>query len=204
LRIIVCSVLIAAAVALACALITAPNLHSIAAAQTPNTEPSGGASSVVDTGNWVHVGGAIPKASDWTAGQLKAQFAAEIKPITYAGKGESHTCNCVPLLSLLKAAGVQTELKMDPAADPKTKNRPLRLAVVVRGRDGYAALFSLAELLPAIGNRSAWLALDIDGGELPARDGPVKLIVPQDSKPGRWVHEIATITILDAPAATQP
>jgi hypothetical protein len=65
-------------------------------------------------------------------------------------------------------------------------------------------LFSLAELLPAIGNRSAWLALDIDGEELRARDGPVKLIVPQDSKPGRWVHEIATITILDAPAATQP
>jgi hypothetical protein len=34
------------------------------------------------------------------------------------------------------------------------------------------------------------------------KDGPVRLIVPSDSKPGRWVHAVAKITVIDPTAAT--
>lgn len=90
---------------------------------------------------------------------------------------------------------------MDPAADPKDKNFPLRLVVVVTGRDGYVAAFSLAELLTDVGNTDAWLALDLDGKPLPQAHGPAKLIVPADQKPARWVRGIGTIWILDGAAA---
>jgi DMSO/TMAO reductase YedYZ molybdopterin-dependent catalytic subunit len=111
----------------------------------------------------------------------------------------------VALLSILKAAGVQTELNMGAKTDPKGKNDALRFAIVLHGRDGYVTVFSLGELLPDIGNKDAWVALDVDGKALPENEGPVRLIVPQDQMPARGVHELAEITVVnEAEAATQP
>ena len=155
-----------------------------------------------ETEKAVHVGGEVAKSGDWTVSRIRNELASEIKSVQYTSRGQTHTSNCVSLLSILKAAGVQTELKMDTNADPKTKHYELRLAVVVEGRDGYAVTFSLAELLPDIGNRSVWLALDMDGQPLMSRDGPMKVIVPEDQKPARGVHAVQAITVVNCAAAT--
>jgi hypothetical protein len=153
----------------------------------------------------VHISGDIAQASDWTLAQLKEKFASEIKLIQYSSHGQKHVSNCIPLLSVLKAAGVSTEAKMDPAVKPTTKNRPLHIAVWIQGRDGYSVVLGLGELIPEFGNRPGWLALDADGKPLPEAEGPVKLVLPDDVKPGRWVHGIAEIIIEDhAPATTKP
>jgi hypothetical protein len=153
----------------------------------------------------VHIGGAVTKPTDWTPDQIRQQFASDIKPIDYTSKDQKHTSDCVPLLSILKAAGVPTTLKPAPGADPKNKNIPLRMSIVVQGRDGYQVVFSVAELLPDFGKRDVWVALDEDGSPLSDRDEPAKLIVPEDAKPGRWVHGIAAITVIDQGiGTTQP
>jgi hypothetical protein len=135
---------------------------------------------------------------------LKSELSADITSITYTGKDQKHTSNAVPLVALLKASGVSTQLKADPTADPKTKHHELRLVVVVQGNDGYTAVFSLAELLGELGNRPVWLAFDADGQPLPAADGPLKLIVPDDQKPARWVHAVRSISVVDVTPTTQP
>jgi hypothetical protein len=141
---------------------------------------------------------------NWTAARLKDDLAAEVKAVEYTSRGQKHTAHGVALLAVLKAAGIPAVLKMDPQVDPKLKNLNLRLAVVIRGGDGYTATFSLAELLPDIGGREAWLAFDEDGKPLPNRDGASKLIVPADQKLGRWVRNVTVITVVDpAPPATQ-
>jgi DMSO/TMAO reductase YedYZ molybdopterin-dependent catalytic subunit len=86
---------------------------------------------------------------------------------------------------------------MDPKADPKTKNSQLRLVVIVEARDGYTVAFSLAELLADVGNRPVWLSLELDGQPLSERDGPIRLIVPEDQKPARWVHSVKSISMVD-------
>jgi Oxidoreductase molybdopterin binding domain len=154
-------------------------------------------------GGAIHISGAIASPSDWSADQLKSQFASQIKPIEYQSHGQKHTANAVPLLELLKSAGVAIDLKEDPKADPKTKNAALRMIVVVRGTDGYTVSLSLADILPEIGNHEAWLALDVDGSPLRANETPAKLILPSDVKPGRWVRGIASISVID-PNATKP
>jgi DMSO/TMAO reductase YedYZ molybdopterin-dependent catalytic subunit len=154
---------------------------------------STGFSAELDAG--VHVDGEVAKASDWSVSRIRAELGSEIKPVQYVSKGQQHTANCVGLLSVLKAAGVQTTLKMDPKADPKVKNAELRLVIFVEGADGYGAAFSMAEMLSDIGNRAVWLELDVDGQPLPARDGPMRLIVPEDAKPGRWIREVAFIHV---------
>jgi len=152
----------------------------------------------------VKVSGGIVQPSDWTITRLKSEFAEQIKPVDYMSHGQHHTANSIPLLALLKKCGVPTEIKMDHASDPRTKNLPLRLAIIVRASDGYAATISLAELLPDFGNKEAWLAMDMDGKPLSEKDGPLRLIIPSDGKPGRWVHGITAIVVLDAATAGEP
>jgi len=59
-------------------------------------------------------------------------------------------------------------------------------------------VLSLGELLPSIGHHPAWLALDQDDQPLSATDAPIKLIVPDDAKPARWVHGVQELSIDDA------
>jgi hypothetical protein len=150
----------------------------------------------------VHIGGAGIPGIDWSIDQLQKQFAGEIASVQYTSHGQKHVYQCVSLVSLLKAAGVSVDLKMAPKADPKLKSYSLRFAVVARGRDGYVVAFSLAELLPEVGNRHVWLALDEDGQPISDQDGPIRLLTPDDQKPARGVHELADITIIDTAAAT--
>ncbi|HSU67964.1 MAG TPA: molybdopterin-dependent oxidoreductase [Tepidisphaeraceae bacterium] len=151
----------------------------------------------------VEVGGAVARPGSWTVSRINSELASEVKPVEYDSHGQKHTAHCIGLLSLLKACGAPTDLKMDPRADPKTKNLPMRMVVVVEASDGYAAVFSLGELMPQVGNKEVWLAMDLDGKPLPAGYGPLRLVIPSDAKPARGVHGISRITVFDAASAAQ-
>jgi hypothetical protein len=153
----------------------------------------------------IAVDGVVAHPLSWSAAELRSNLAAQVTEIHYDIHDQHHVAHAVPLLAVLQSAGVGTTLKMDPKVDPKVKNYSLRLSVVVKGTDGYTATFALAELLPEIGDRPVWIALDADGKPLADRFAPVELISPGDVKPGRWVRGIASITVVDpAAAATRP
>jgi hypothetical protein len=137
----------------------------------------------------IHVGGAVGKPTDWTAAKLRETFAGQLKKVEYTAKGQKHSSTCVPLLAIVQAA--------EPVADPKHKNFAMRLAVVVAAGDGYAVTFGMGELMPDVGNRAAWLALDTDGQALSGREAPAKLVVPSDGKPSRAVWGITRIDVVD-------
>jgi hypothetical protein len=163
-------------------------LAALCLAATPATRPAA----------TIAVDGAVAHPSTWSADDIRSALAGQVTTIRYESKdGKKHSAHAVPLLAVLESAGAATTLKMDPKADPKTKNLPLRMAVVVKGRDGYTATFALAELMPAIGDRPVWVALDIDGQPLAERSAPVELISPADAKPGRWVRGVASVTVVD-------
>jgi hypothetical protein len=149
-------------------------------------------------------GNATTQPSQWTVDQLKHQPGVPTTQIAYdARDGSKHHSTCLALLDVLKAAGVSTQIKMDPKAEPHTKHRALRLVITAKAGDGYAVVFSLAELLPDIGHRAVWLAIDEDDQPLADRDAPIKLIVPDDTKPARWVHGVKELSVDDA-AASHP
>jgi Fe-S cluster assembly iron-binding protein IscA len=144
------------------------------------------------------------KSTDWTLVNLKSSFASDIHPVQYTSKDGKHTSNCIPLMALLKSQAVPTEFKMDPSADPKRKNFNLRLAVVLQGADGYTMTFSLGELMPELGNKEAWIALDEDDKPLAERGGGLKLIVPGESMPARNVHSLVNIAVVDPSQLVSP
>lgn len=157
-----------------------------------------------DPAESVHISGAGISPSDWSVAQLQKQFVGEISAIDSTSHGQKHVYHCIALVSLLKAAGVPVEFKMNPKADPKLKSHPLRFVVGARGRDGYVVAFSVAELLPEIGNRHVWVAIDEDGQPIPDQEGPIRLLSPDDQLPARSVHQLAEISLLDVSATTRP
>ncbi len=136
----------------------------------------------------LRITGAVSAPRAWTARQMETALASQVQTIHYALHGQMHTARAVPLLALVNQA--------QPRFNPHIKNHQIQFVVEVLGRDSYAADFSLAELLPDLGHRAVWLALDEDGKALGA-GGPAEIVSPDDAKPARWVHGVAEVRVLD-------
>lgn len=105
--------------------------------------------------------------------------------------GKALACEGIPLAALLRAAD----------ALPAEPLRGARLAdyVLVAARDGYRAVYSLAELEPTLGNHKVLLVDRCDGQALSDEEGPLRLIAPDESRPARWVRQVQSITVVSAP-----
>jgi hypothetical protein len=66
----------------------------------------------------------------------------------------------------------------------------LRAVVKVTGADGFEAIVALAEALQDHSERPVMLAWSRDGRPLSERQGPLPVILPDDRKPGRNVHQV--------------
>jgi DMSO/TMAO reductase YedYZ molybdopterin-dependent catalytic subunit len=140
----------------------------------------------------LRVVGNVAKPQNYTNAQLQKAFEKDIQIVRYDLRGEKGRAHAIPLLALLRAA--------QPELDPKRKNALLAYAVVVSAGDGYAVTFSTGELLPEVGKRDVYLALDRNDGPLPEEEAPARLLVPADGKPARWLYGITTIRLLNTAA----
>lgn len=102
--------------------------------------------------------------------------------------GESTLYRAATLASVLEKAGA-----------PPSGMRVGRQAWVVlaEASDGYVVTFSGAELDPQLGPTRAWLAWESNGKELPAGEGPYRLLVPSDLRPPRSAHQIVRLRVLN-------
>jgi hypothetical protein len=67
--------------------------------------------------------------------------------------------------------------------------------VEVGGSDGYAALFSLAEINPAFHSGEVILADTMNGKPLDTKQGPFKVVATEDKRPARWVRNVTNIQL---------
>ena len=100
----------------------------------------------------------------------------------------------VPLAEVLRAAGA--------SVGDAVRGKAARTIVVVHAADGYSAAFSLAELRTSAGRCAPILATTRDGAPLPSGTGPVRIVAPCDLTHARWVHGVASLSVLvvDDPA----
>ncbi|HEX5245254.1 MAG TPA: molybdopterin-dependent oxidoreductase [Tepidisphaeraceae bacterium] len=70
------------------------------------------------------------------------------------------------------------------------------LCVLVIASDGYKSIFSLSELDPSLRDRPIILANQRDGQQLDSKEGPLRLIVADESKPERWIRQVSTIKVV--------
>ena len=100
-------------------------------------------------------------------------------------------CEGVSLLALLPAAGAMPE---SPLRGPD-----LARYVLIDARDGARAIFSLGELDPSLGATAAYLVDRCEGAPLTAENGPLRLLVPDDSRGARSLRQVDSITVVAAP-----
>ena len=106
--------------------------------------------------------------------------------------GDDADWDGVPLIELLKSAGAPSgETLRGPA---------LALYVRVRAADGYRAVFALGEIDPSVGGETAILADRKNGKPIDDQEGPLRMIVPGDKRPARWVRQVVAIDLLRAPS----
>lgn len=81
------------------------------------------------------------------------------------------------------------------------RGRAMAKFVRVTASDGYQVIFSIAELDSAFGDVHVFVADSKDGQPL-GKDGPYRLIVPDDKRPARWERNVRSIELVDA--STRP
>lgn len=101
----------------------------------------------------------------------------------------------VKLEDVLARAGV--------SLDKPLRGRALASFVRVTAADQYQVVFGLADLDPTLGHTQVLLVDRRDGKALD-KDGPVRLLVPGDKRPARWVRNVTAIEVVDGGTTTRP
>ena len=114
--------------------------------------------------------------------RAKATFTAHGKSITYEGAA---------LNAALKQAGV--------VSGDRLMGRYLNQVVVAKGADGFTASYSLGETDPIYRTNPVIVADSKDGQLLDAKEGPYRLVVDGDLRPGRSVRALTSVEVKPVP-----
>lgn len=98
----------------------------------------------------------------------------------------SETYSGVPLATLLA--------KVNAPIGKELHGEAMTSYLVATGSDGYSVVLSLAEVDPSFHEGQVIVADTRDGQPL-GKSGPFQLIVPDDKRPARWVHNLETIAL---------
>ncbi len=66
-------------------------------------------------------------------------------------------------------------------------------------RDGYRAVYALAELDAAFTEAVVLLADRRDGQPLSSEEGPFRLVLPHEKRAARWVRQVIRLGVKAAP-----
>lgn len=114
--------------------------------------------------------------------RAKATFTAHGKSITYEG---------ALLNAALKQAGV--------VSGDRLMGRYLNQVVVAKAADGFASTYSLGETDPIYRANPTILADSKDGQPLDAKEGPYRLVVDGDLRPGRSPRQVVSVEVKAVP-----
>lgn len=103
-------------------------------------------------------------------------------------EGRTVTYEGVLVADLLRRAGVPLGQAL--------RGDALSLAVLATARDGYAVVFSLAELDPAFSGSTVIVADRMDGKPLVAHRGPLRLVSPRDGRAARGVRMLRSLRVV--------
>lgn len=139
-------------------------------------------------GAMLTVGGEVATPLSLSADDLRAMPRRTVRAAAEHG-GSPATYEGVALGEVLRRAGTG-----------ELRGRRLTTAyALVEAADGYRAVFALAELDSAFTDKLVLLADRVDGKPLPADVGPLRLVVPDEKRHGRWVRQVKAVRVLRAP-----
>lgn len=94
----------------------------------------------------------------------------------------------VTLLDVMQKAGAPLGKQL--------RGKALASYVLAKAHDGYQVTFTLGELDPQFGNQSILVADKRDGKPLPDKQGPFRLVCPNDKEGARSVRMLETLELV--------
>jgi len=135
--------------------------------------------------------GDIPKPLSLSLDDLKHQPRVALKANNEHQDNKEEVYEGVSLAVLLKQAGAPQGSQM--------KGPALATYILVEAADGYRVLFSLAEADSDFQDSGIIVADTLNGAPLADKIGPLRLVVPHDSRPARWVRMLQSIKVVTVP-----
>ena len=109
--------------------------------------------------------------------------------VTTSASGTSSTFEGVSLHSVLEKAGVELGQTL--------KGKRMASCLLVEAADGYRVVIALPELDPAFTDKQVVLAFLKDGKPLDDKEGPYRIVIPDEKRMARWVRQVTTLKIVD-------
>ena len=133
--------------------------------------------------------GDLPNPRRIDVSELHSLPRMEVRTTDPHDPGKEIVYSGTTLVETLKTGGLVLDSGMAGLRDA------VKMTVIVEATDGYRAVFSLAELDPELTDRIILLADTKDGQPLPPREGPLRIIVPGEKRPARWVRQVKALTV---------
>jgi DMSO/TMAO reductase YedYZ molybdopterin-dependent catalytic subunit len=148
-----------------------------------------GVSPSAQAGGLLDLLGDLPNPRRIDLSELHGLPRVEVRTTDPHDPGKEIVYSGTPLVETLKAGGLLLDSGMGGLRET------VKMTVIVEATDGYLAVFSLAELDPELTDRIILLADTKDGQPLPLREGPLRIIVPGEKRPARWVRQVKALTV---------
>jgi hypothetical protein len=94
----------------------------------------------------------------------------------------------VTLKSVLEKAGI--------TFGETLKGKRLASCLLVEAADGYRAVIALPELDPAFTDKQTLLVFQRNGKPLDDKEGPYRIVIPEEKRMARWVRQVTTLKIV--------
>ena len=111
-------------------------------------------------------------------------------PHTNVTTGASDTFVGVSLKAVVEKAGV--------SLGESLRGKRLASCLLVEAADGYGVVFALPEIDSAFTEKQVVLAFLRNGKPLNEKEGPYRIVVPDEKRMARWIGQVTTLKIVDA------
>jgi hypothetical protein len=109
--------------------------------------------------------------------------------VTTGASGVSNTFDGVPLKAVLERGGV--------GFGETLKGKRLASCLLVEAADGYRVVIALPEIDAAFTDKQIVLAFLKDGKPLDDKEGPYRIVMPDEKRMARWVKQVTVLKIVN-------
>jgi hypothetical protein len=109
--------------------------------------------------------------------------------VTTGASSGSATFEGVQLKAVLEKAGV--------GFGETLKGKRMASCLLVEAADGYRVVIALPEIDLAFNDKQVVLAFLKDGKPLDDKEGPYRIVIPDEKRMARWVRQVTTLKIVD-------
>jgi hypothetical protein len=111
--------------------------------------------------------------------------------VTTGASGTSTSFEGVSLKAVLEKAGA--------GFGESLKGKRMASYLLVEAADGYRVVIALPEIDPAFTDKQIVLAFLKDGKPLDVKEGPYRIVIPDEKRMARWIRQVTALKIVDAP-----